>query len=81
MEPAVRCAAAPVRNHRGQVVSAISISGTSSRIEGDHLRNVLVPAVLQAAQGISKELGGPAVKGMQNSIRKPVVKRNLAAYF
>lgn len=78
MEPAVRCAAAPVLNHRGQVVCAVSISGPSSRIEGERLRKVLVPAVLHAAQGISKELGGPPLRGMRESMRIPVAKRNIA---
>lgn len=58
MEPAVRCAAAPVRDHEGQIVYAVSISGPNSRIEGDRLRSVLVPAVVKTAQKISKELGG-----------------------
>lgn len=57
MEPAVRCAAAPVRDHEGQVVCAVSVSGPSSRIDGERLRNSLVPAVLKAAAGISRDLG------------------------
>lgn len=62
MEPAVRCAAAPVRNHEGRIVCAVSISGPDGRIEGDRLRNVLVPAVIKAANDVSLELGG-SVKG------------------
>lgn len=67
MEPSVRCAAAPVRDHEGQVVCAISISGPDTRIEGERLRTVLVPAVIQAAGDISQELGG-----MLQNARLPV---------
>ncbi len=57
MEPAVRCAAAPVRDHEGHIACAVSISGPSDRIEGERLRCVLVPAVVKAAGQISAELG------------------------
>ena len=73
MEPTVRCAAAPIRDYDGQVLYAVSISGPSTRIEGERLRSVLVPAVLRAAQEISKELGGPAPRGF-----RPHQRRSLA---
>lgn len=62
MEPAVRCAAAPIRDHEGQVVCAVSISGPDTRIAGERLRSVLVPTVLKVAGDISRELGGPSGK-------------------
>ena len=63
MEPAIRCAAAPVRNYEGQVICAVSISGPNTRIDGDRLRTVLVPAVRRTAQEITRELGGLPSRG------------------
>ncbi|NLG85176.1 MAG: IclR family transcriptional regulator [Firmicutes bacterium] len=57
MEPAIRCAAAPIRNHEGAVAYAVSVSGPSVRINGDRLRRVILPVVLRAAEAIGKELG------------------------
>ncbi|MGQ9779250.1 MAG: IclR family transcriptional regulator [Bacillota bacterium] len=65
MEPAIRCAAAPVRNYEGQVICAVSISGPSTRIDGERLRSVLVPAVRRAAQEISRELGSNPSRGLR----------------
>ena len=73
MEPAVRCAAAPIRDYDDQVFCAVSISGPSTRIEGERLRSILVPAVLRAAQEITKELGGPAPRGFRPHHRRSLV--------
>lgn len=58
IEPAVRCAAAPVRDHEGRVVCAVSVSGPDTRLAGQRLRALLVPAVIRAGEDISRELGG-----------------------
>lgn len=50
------CIAAPVRNHRGDVVSAMSISGPSKRMSQQRLVE-LAPVVRQAAAMLSSELG------------------------
>ncbi len=71
MEPAVRCAAAPVHDHEGRVTCAVSISGPDTRIEGERLRSVLVPAVLKAAEDISRELGAPSIKKSVTHATRP----------
>lgn len=48
--------AAPVRNHMGSVVAAISLNGPSSRMRGAPLRG-MIALVRQAAGGVSRRLG------------------------
>jgi DNA-binding IclR family transcriptional regulator len=48
--------AAPVRDHRGAVVAALSVWGPRHRVE-DRLERELVPAVLRAAARVSEGLG------------------------
>ncbi|MGC8660688.1 MAG: IclR family transcriptional regulator, partial [Desulfomonilaceae bacterium] len=67
MEIGVRCVAAPIRQHSGGIVAAISISGPSSRVTSD--RTPLVgDLVRRTAEEISADLGyvkvGPT--GLQN---------------
>jgi IclR family transcriptional regulator, KDG regulon repressor len=50
------CAAAPVRDHAGQVVAAIGIAGPSHRLTTENLDR-LVPAVVGAAGAVSRNLG------------------------
>jgi DNA-binding IclR family transcriptional regulator len=50
------CAAAPVRDHAGQVVAAIGIAGPSHRLTAENLDRLL-PAVVGAAAAVSRNLG------------------------
>ncbi len=49
--------AGPVRDHRGEVVAAVSVSGPSHRVDARRLREELTPAALRAASRISERLG------------------------
>ena len=51
------CAAAPVFDASGDLVAALSISGPSVRLCEDALQRAAVPAVLAAAQDLSRQLG------------------------
>lgn len=56
-EAEVRCVAAPVRDHSGRVVAAISVSGPAQRMEPEIETGRIVPRVMAAANEISKALG------------------------
>jgi len=56
-EESVRCVAAAVRDYNGGVVAGISLSGPAQRLPEERLREELIPAVLKAAQGLSRRLG------------------------
>jgi DNA-binding IclR family transcriptional regulator len=51
------CAAAPIYDAGGRLVGAVSISGPSFRLPEDALQRSAVPAVLEAAQRLSRQLG------------------------
>ncbi|SDG02471.1 DNA-binding transcriptional regulator, IclR family [Celeribacter baekdonensis] len=55
-EIGIRCAAAPVFDHTGHPVAAISASSIASRIDDEGLRK-LAHEIHLAAQGISRDLG------------------------
>jgi len=55
-EPGVRCAAAPIRNHAGEVTAAISISTTVSHVDEAAL-DQLGLQLRQVAASISRQLG------------------------
>jgi IclR family KDG regulon transcriptional repressor len=55
-ENGVRCVAAPVRNRKGAVIAALSISGPTIRLPLDHLVSVR-SLVCEAAEEISRLLG------------------------
>ena len=57
-ETGIRCVAAPIRDHRGEVVAAISISGTLDQVPQDTVDGQ-VGRLLDAARGISAMLGFP----------------------
>lgn len=57
MENGVRCAAAPIFNHEGNLVAAVSLSGPSNRLSYHFLTEKVVPELLQVTQNISKLLG------------------------
>ncbi len=56
IEVGLRSAAAPIRNHRGEVVAAISIAGPVQRVSKKVLQSY-VPEVVAAANAISQRLG------------------------
>jgi DNA-binding IclR family transcriptional regulator len=56
LEAGLRSAAAPIRNHRGEVVAAISIAGPVQRVSKKALQSY-VPDIIHAAQAISQRIG------------------------
>jgi IclR family transcriptional regulator, KDG regulon repressor len=56
-ELGVRCIAAPVRNHQGEVVAAISVAGPTERMPRTLVGSDTARAVVAAAQEISVHLG------------------------
>ncbi len=52
------CAAAPIHDGVGQLCAALSVSGPASRLGEQRLLDEAVPAVTEAAQALSRELGG-----------------------
>lgn len=56
-EPPSAGVAAPVRDHRGEVIAAITVGGPSDRITPERLESELLPAVLRAAAWVSESLG------------------------
>jgi len=55
-EEGLRCIGAPVRDHTGKVVAAISIAGPSFRITSER-RPLLIEKVIIAARELSALLG------------------------
>jgi IclR family KDG regulon transcriptional repressor len=55
-EEGVCCVGAPVRNHTGQVVASISVSGPSQRITPVRIEEI-APLVMERAAEISRRLG------------------------
>ena len=39
-EPIVNCVAAPIYNHMGQVLAAVSVSGPANRLNGERLKEI-----------------------------------------
>jgi DNA-binding IclR family transcriptional regulator len=67
-ERGVRCLAAPIRNHRGDVVAAVSIAGPIDRLPRELAGSDIASAVVATARAISIDLGavedlGPADSG------------------
>jgi DNA-binding IclR family transcriptional regulator len=56
-EKGVCCIAAPVRNHTGDVVAAISVAGPSQRLPPELAGSDIAAAVVAAANAISIDLG------------------------
>lgn len=57
MEEDVRCVAAPIQNHEGKTVAAISLSGPRTRMTDELIKKELVPMVKDTARQISSLLG------------------------
>ena len=53
----MRCIAAPVRDHRAEVVAAISVAGPSARMPRTLVGSKMATQVLAAAREISLRLG------------------------
>lgn len=56
IEPGLRCVAAPIKNHKGEVVAAISLSGPSMRMDEQRMKELTLP-VKESALEISRKLG------------------------
>lgn len=56
IEEGLRCIAAPIRDHSGTVVAAVSISGPTTRVTEASVSGI-AEAVTNCAQSISRELG------------------------
>jgi DNA-binding IclR family transcriptional regulator len=52
----LRCVAAPIRDHTGQVVAALSVSGPSVRLTAEKIAQI-IPTVVKGAADISRQLG------------------------
>ncbi|MEV4732537.1 IclR family transcriptional regulator C-terminal domain-containing protein [Saccharopolyspora sp. NPDC049426] len=50
-------ASAPIRNHTGQVIAALSSSTSTGRMSPDRVERDLIPVLVRIADEISKELG------------------------
>ena len=68
-EKGVRCLAAPVRNHTGEVVAAVSVAGPVDRLPQDLVGSDIAAAVVAAARTISIDLGAVEDKGPIESNR------------
>jgi IclR family transcriptional regulator, KDG regulon repressor len=56
IEEGLRCVAAPIRDHAGQVVSAISVAAPVQRMSKKQVQST-IPSVVAAANTISRRLG------------------------
>lgn len=56
-EKEMRCVAAPIFRHDGEVIAALSVSGPSSRITSYYLNNELIDVVTSEARKLSAALG------------------------
>lgn len=68
-EEGLKCIGAPVRDHTGNVIAAISIAGPASRISDDKIQ-ALADSVINAANNLSYELGY-SLKTQPEKMRKP----------
>ena len=57
LAPGVRSVAAPIRNHTGSVVGAVSVSGPIIRLNEERMHDELLPRVKKAAKEISLRIG------------------------
>ncbi len=57
LEEGVQCVAAPIRNHEGKTIAAISVSGPETRISQVFSQAELIKLIIEAANRISLQLG------------------------
>ena len=62
-EKGVKCLAAPVRNHNGDVVAAVSVAGPIDRMPQDLVGTEIAEVVTAAARAISIDLGAVEDRG------------------
>lgn len=68
-EKGVCCVAAPVRNHTGDVVAAISVAGPTHRMPRALVGSEVAAAVVAAARAISVDLGAAGEVGSPDGYR------------
>jgi DNA-binding IclR family transcriptional regulator len=68
-ERGVRCLAAPIRNHHGDVVAAVSIAGPIDRLPRELAGSDIASAVVATARAISIDLGAVEDYGPADSYR------------
>jgi len=68
-EKGVRCLAAPIRNHHGDVVAAVSIAGPIDRLPRELAGSAIASAVVATARAISIDLGAVEDFGATDSYR------------
>lgn len=56
LEPGLNAVAAPIRDHAGEVIAALSVSGPAYRLTAERARDV-APVVVAAADDISRRMG------------------------
>jgi len=56
LEAGIRAVAAPICNHTGEIIAAISIPGPTSRMTDDRISQI-IPALITSAQNISRRMG------------------------
>lgn len=56
LEEGLRSMAAPIRDHRGRVVAAVNVSMHAGRVDAEHARETVLPALTEAAARISADL-------------------------
>ena len=56
--PGLRCVGVPVFNHRGRVIGAVSVTGTTYGVPIDALPRI-IEAVVRTGTVISREMGFP----------------------
>ncbi len=56
-EKGIRCIAAPVFDHNGKAVAAISIAGPAERVTEDRVKEELAKEIVDQSLAISKQLG------------------------
>ncbi|HEY5908945.1 MAG TPA: IclR family transcriptional regulator [Vicinamibacteria bacterium] len=74
-ELGVRCVAAPVRDHRGEVVAAISIAGPAERMPRVLVGSKMADKVVATAREISFRLGHEEARAAGRGRRKPASAR------
>ncbi|GBG55327.1 IclR family transcriptional regulator [Sporomusaceae bacterium FL31] len=52
-----RCVGAPIYDHTGTIIAAISISGLSTRFSAEHIKKNIVPHLLERTAQLSRTLG------------------------
>jgi DNA-binding IclR family transcriptional regulator len=71
-EIGVRCVAAPIRNHSGEVIAAISVAGPEYRMPEPMAGSLIVAHICATARAISRELGAFEDSGSVATFRAAV---------